>query len=150
MYKYFYNLKAPGSHHLNILYWVYSMIMINTEAKVNCCTVISHASLYCSLVNSNQEPSVMKVYNMVKISIFLADSNQFPSDWMSMMLPLSYQTVYKLNNTTVVIKTFVTVILAFINSYAAQSQWAAIFLQKATTTVSLGFCLHPYSLLLPL
>ena len=35
---------------------------------------------------------------------------------------------------------------AFINSSATQSQWAAIFPQKATTTVCLGFCLHFYSM----
>ena len=35
---------------------------------------------------------------------------------------------------------------AFINSSATQSQWAAIFPQKATTTVCLGFCFHPSSM----
>ena len=55
----------------------------------------------------------------------------------------------KFNITAVVIKTFVTAILACINSSAKQSQWAAIFSQKATTTVCHGLCHHPYSMPVP-
>ena len=33
MYEYFYNLKAPGSHHLNILYWVYTVRYDNDKYR---------------------------------------------------------------------------------------------------------------------
>ena len=61
-------------------------------------------------------------------------------------LPGRVQTV---NNSALLIKTHVTVLLdrpAFINWSATQSQWAAIFPKKATTTVCLGFYLHTNSM----
>ena len=54
--------------------------------------------------------------------------------------------IQNLSNTTDLINTYVTEILAlpaFINSSATQSRWAAIFPQKATTTVCVGFCINP-------
>ena len=65
-----------------------------------------------------------------RISIFLADSNQLLSGCTSTRLPWQYKS---LRNTSVLIKTYVTVILAqptLINSSATQSQGAAIFPKK--------------------
>ena len=57
--------------------------------------------------------------------------------------------VRKLSNTPVLIKTYVTVILTrptFIHSSATLSQWAAIFPKKQRRLFAHGFCLHSSSM----
>ena len=54
-------LKVPGSNPLNMI-----MMMINTEAKANCLTVIYPTPFYWYLEDSNQEPSVWKYSQRLK------------------------------------------------------------------------------------
>ena len=67
--------------------------MKNTETKANCCTVLLFGG-FESGVFSLEVYKYKKVKNISEIiQLFEADSNQSPSEWMSTMLPLSYQTV---------------------------------------------------------
>ena len=61
--------------------------MINTEASPPSNPI---------LIIRGFEPGAfgLEVYKMVKMYDFVEDMNQLPSDWMSSMLPLSYQNEY--------------------------------------------------------
>ena len=88
-------------------------------------------------------------FNMVKNNLNIARRFEPASYWVVPDVTTELQdSIRILTNTTYLIKTIVIVLLArpaFNNSSAGQSKWAAIFPQKATTTVCIGFCINPSS-----